>query len=65
MNLIELNAIKDHLAKQLTDLDAIKVNCTSCNKYDGKCNQYQAKPPDDWMQGSVDCEHWIWDQLPF
>ena len=65
MNLIELNAIKDHLAKQLADLDAIKVNCTSCNKYDGQCSQYQAKPPQDWLQGSVDCEHWIWDQLPF
>ena len=65
MNLIELNAIKDHLAKQLTDLDAIKTNCTSCSRYDGKCKEYQAEPPQDWLQGSVDCEHWNWDQIPF
>ena len=65
MNLIELNAIKTHLAQQLADLDGIKANCTSCSRYDGKCKQYQAEPPQDWLQGSVDCEHWNWDQIPF
>jgi hypothetical protein len=65
MNLIELNAIKSHLAQQLADLEGIAVNCRSCTKYDGQCSQYQAEPPQDWLQGLVDCEYWIWDQLPF
>jgi len=65
MNLIELNVIKTYLAQQLADLDGIKVNCTSCKKYDGQCSQYQAQPPQDWLHGSVDCEYWIWDCLPF
>jgi hypothetical protein len=65
MNLIELNAIKSHLAQQLADLEGIAVNCRSCTKYDGQCSQYQATPPEDWLHGSIDCEHWNWDQIPF
>jgi hypothetical protein len=65
MNLIELNAIKSHLAQQLADLEGIAVNCRSCTKYDVQCSQYQATPPEDWLHGSIDCEHWNWDQIPF
>ena len=65
MNLIELNAIKSHLAQQLANFEGIAVNCQSCTKYDGQCSQYQATPPKDWLHGSIDCEHWNWDQLPF
>jgi hypothetical protein len=66
MNLIELNAIKEHLSKQLAELNAIGVNCINCTEYDqGQCKQYQAQPPQDWLHGSVDCEYWESDNIPF
>jgi hypothetical protein len=29
------------------------------------CKQFGAKPPLEWITGTVECEHWEWDQIPF
>jgi len=66
MNLIELNAIKLHLKKQLAQMNIIPVNCQSCTKLSfSKCQEFNAPPPDDWITGIVDCEFWVWDEVPF
>lgn len=66
MNLVELNAIKMHLKKQLAQINIIPVNCQSCTKFDlGLCQEFKAPPPDDWVQGTVDCDSWVWDEVPF
>jgi hypothetical protein len=42
------------------------VNCHSCERFSlGLCKEFKAPPPDDWMQGTVDCEFWSWDGVPF
>jgi hypothetical protein len=42
------------------------VNCLHCNNFKtGICNQFGAKPPTEWIHGTVECEHWEWDQIPF
>jgi hypothetical protein len=66
MNLVELNAIKGHLVKQLAQINAIPVNCHSCERFSfGLCQEFKAPPPDDWVKGTVDCEFWSWDGVPF
>ena len=66
MNLIELNAIKGHLVKQLAQISAIPINCHSCERFSlGLCQEFKAPPPDDWVNGVVDCEFWVWDGVPF
>lgn len=66
MNLIELNAIKNHLKQQLLKLENIKESCMHCNKFNnGNCQQFKARPPEDWIYGTVDCEYWTWDEIPF
>ena len=66
MNLVELNAIKTHLQKQLNDLELIKINCMSCTNFDfGVCKKFGATPPDDWMHKKADCVDWNWDTIPF
>ena len=32
---------------------------------EGICKQYGAAPPLEWITGTVECEHWEWDQIPF
>ena len=66
MNLIELNAIKSHLDGQVKQISSIEVNCLHCNNFAaGICKQFGAKPPIEWIHGTVECEHWEWDQIPF
>lgn len=67
MNLQELNAIKMHLKKQLKDLDAIQITCRRCEHLQSGnvCQKFDARPPDEWLHGPVDCEHWLWDAVPF
>jgi len=66
MNLIELNAIKRHLDSQVKQLSLIQVNCRQCNNFaTGICKQFEAKPPLEWITGTVECEHWEWDGIPF
>ena len=66
MNLIELNAIKRHLDGQIKQISNIEVNCLHCNNFStGICKQFEAKPPMEWIHGTVECEHWEWDQIPF
>jgi hypothetical protein len=67
MNLVELNAIKTHLKKQLKDIESIQVTCLRCEhlKSGNRCNQFNAQPPAEWLHGPVDCEHWSWDSIPF
>ena len=67
MNLIELNAIKTHLKRQLKDIESIQVTCLGCEhlKSGNKCEKFNAQPPAEWLHGPVDCEHWTWDEIPF
>jgi len=66
MNLIEINAIKRHLDSQVKQINTIQVNCRQCNNFEtGICKQFGAKPPLEWITGTVECEHWEWDQIPF
>jgi hypothetical protein len=67
MNLIELNAIKGHLQKQMVQINAIPVNCHSCIKFAfGECQEFKAVPPADWVNAKcVDCQSWDWDGVPF
>jgi hypothetical protein len=56
-----------HLKKQLKDLDAIRITCLRCEhlKAGRRCDKFDAKPPDEWLHGPIDCEHWLWDAVPF
>ena len=67
MNLAELTAIKMHLSKQLKELESIQITCLRCEhlKSGRRCDKFDAKPPDEWLNGPVDCEHWLWDAIPF
>lgn len=67
MNLVELNAIKTHLQKQLNDLEFIKINCMSCENLQSRnfCRKFKAEPPKDWLHEKVDCVDWNWDTIPF
>jgi translation initiation factor 2B subunit (eIF-2B alpha/beta/delta family) len=66
MNLVELTAIKNHLQKQINDLESIRINCASCENLQSRvCKKFQAVPPDDWMRKKADCAEWIWDTIPF
>jgi len=66
MNLIEINAIKNHLDNQIKQINSIQVNCLHCNSFKtGICQEFKAAPPMEWIHGSVDCEHWEWDHIPF
>jgi len=54
MNLVELNAIKGHLQKQLVQINAIPVNCHSCERFSlGLCQEFKAPPPDDWIKAQL------------
>ena len=67
MNLAELNAIKMYLDKQLKELDTIQITCLRCEhlKAGHRCQKFDATPPAEWLHGPVDCEHWLWDAVPF
>jgi hypothetical protein len=67
MNLVELNAIKTHLKKQLKDIESIQVTCLRCEHLQSghKCKKFDAQPPSEWLHSPVDCEHWKWDCVPF
>jgi hypothetical protein len=65
MNLIQLKAIKDHLNDQIKQLNSIQINCLHCKHFSTKCEQYDSTPPLDWVHGTVDCELWEWDYIPF
>lgn len=66
MTLTELTVTKDALRKQLQEYEQIKPNCINCTKYThDKCEQFDASPPNSWKIGPVQCEHWVWDQIPF
>ena len=68
MNLATLNLQKQTLQKALRDLDNIKVNCHSCDRFTGgQCGQFEAAPPPEWVKGPgpVACEHWEFDNIPF
>ena len=66
MNFIELSAIKRYLDSQVKQINTIQVNCRQCNNFEtGICQQYGAAPPLEWITGTVECEHWEWDQIPF
>ena len=66
MNLQELNAIKRHLNDQVKQINLIQDNCLHCEHFStGICNQYKSAPPPDWVHGTVDCEFWAWDEIPF
>ena len=66
MNFHELTASKEALKRSLRELEIIKVACYSCTQYKHtKCQHYQAAPTEDWVKGPVECEHWIYDEIPF
>ena len=66
MNLATLNIQKATLKQALFELEAIKVNCLHCESYSGEiCQQFKASPPPEWVNGPVDCEHWVFDGIPF
>lgn len=66
MNLVELNAIKTHLRKQLSDLESISTTCMSCTNFaNGSCKKFDARPPEDWIHEKADCADWNWDTIPF
>jgi len=54
------------LDSQVKQINTIEVNCQHCHNFaTGVCQQYGAKPPLEWITGTVECEHWEWDQIPF
>ncbi len=68
MNSIELKAIINHLERQLSPLKLINMNCQSCeHRQAGKCTVHNAVPPPEWVHSKtpVDCELWLWDEVPF
>lgn len=66
MNFQELKTTKEALKRSLRELEIIKVACYSCTQYQHtKCQHYQAAPTEDWVKGPVECEHWIYDEIPF
>lgn len=51
MNLATLTLQKQTL-QNLHDLDNIKVNCHSCDRYTGgQCGEFNANPPPEWVSG--------------
>ena len=66
MNLSELEVTKTALRKQLHEYESITPSCTNCLKfYDGECSKFEARPPDEWVKGPIECEHWDYDNVPF
>lgn len=67
MNLVELKAIKIHLQKQLNELDSIQITCLRCEHLQSAntCKKFDAKPPEKWLHGIVDCPEWLYDCVPF
>lgn len=65
MNLQQLRATKTALKKQLLEMEIITEGCHSCTHYSNYCNKFNAKPPDDWKIGPIDCEEWEYDNIPF
>lgn len=66
MNLIELKATTAALKKQLYEYERITPACNNCEKLgtDKSCNQFLAKPPDEWLTGPVECQEWQYDNIP-
>lgn len=68
MNLIALNAVRAALRKELKRLDDIKPGCSTCKHYElNHCGAYDQQPPGEWFNPNepVDCESWVFDNLPF
>lgn len=66
MTLLELRLKKQALQNMLTEINRIRPNCRDCTKFNGKiCNQFDAAPPNEWLNNEIDCEHWEWDCIPF
>ena len=66
MNLHELKATLDSLRRQLSFYELIKPSCSNCNHLQGSlCAKFAAQPPQEWLTGPVECEHWDYDNIPF
>lgn len=67
MNLHDLKATREALRKQLHCYDLITPACNNCEKLgsDKRCSHFAAPPPQDWLTGPVECEHWEYDGIPF
>ena len=55
------------LEQALKALDAKRPGCNTCEHYaPGKgCTVFGAQPPEEFRRGPVDCEHYVWDAIPF
>ena len=66
MTLIQLNAFKDALRSKLHELERITPACKTCEKFSqGRCQQYNAEPPADFVAGPCECLEWSHDGIPF
>lgn len=56
----------ESLRKQLHDIEQTKPSCGNCEHLAGfVCVKVNDTPPDNWLLGVVDCEHWKFDFIPF
>lgn len=67
MNLPELTAIREALKASLARYEQITPCCTTCEHLTGGqyCKQFDSHPPQQWLDGPVDCPRWTWDAIPF
>lgn len=67
MNLAELTATREALRSSLARYEQINPCCNTCIHLIGenRCSKYDSQPPQDWIDGPVDCQHWHYDGIPF
>lgn len=66
MNLHELKVTRQALQSQLKVYELIKPSCHSCEHFpNGRCDHFNATPPQEWITGTEECNEWVYDSIPF
>ena len=68
MNRAELQIKRDLFRRELKDLEAITVECFTCQHYSTQtgrqiCVKFNVTPPNDVIKAG--CDEWIHDPIPF
>jgi hypothetical protein len=66
MTLQHLQTTRQALRELLRRYDAITPTCQHCLSFaSGRCEQFDATPPPEFITTPEACEHWSYDHIPF
>jgi hypothetical protein len=66
MTLAAFLAAREAIFAAARAYDTVKPDCRSCANFEmGDCKHFGAPVPAEFQQQAGECEHWLYDGIPF